>query len=405
MSSSGTLPAFQRQKNLILSQNIWKSNFINLWREYGTFREVAGVECFDRYRIDGDSEGQKRMSKILRQPTLWQDTMDDDLKSVHLVFDLNKLIAINDANVSLWLDDYKSELDNYDFDRLAYEIENNVIVSSKFYLEDVSIDDDFLDHLAFSIAQRRNIDLTFPNPRSATYDEIVTLDDVKSLMDALASRHLSPIGENPFDLGLIQKEIQEYLLKHGIGTDILDQLVMDGTLVGVGNVSLGEMTYALPVDVAQHMNSLSFIKLIQSSLDFIYKRVTHWYDVFLDLGKLILASIAFYFQQYWLGVSLLISFVADKVNSRLLQIVSTIVSLASGDISSLGEMGAREAIELLQNVYALYVEISYTPPSPAQGENTDNNDQKMFYRAPYDAYSGVYDYESLTSVDVDVKYY
>lgn len=388
--------AFEQKKQQLFNANIWKSNFINIWRKYGTFKYVNGVECFDYYRIDGDGAGQRRMSKHLRQPTLWQDTMDDDLDWVHLVFNLNKLVELSSENITLWLDDYKAELGTYTFDKLYYKIVNNEVTDAYFSNADVRIDNEFLNHLAKTIAERRNMDIS-----NVTYDEVVSLGDVENLMDTMASYHstMGPSDVYSFDLPMLEEEIRDFLMSKSIGTDLLDELAVEGTIVAIGNVTLGTMTYAFPVAVAKKMNGIDFVDLVQTALDFNYKRTSHWYDFFVKFIKLILAGIAVYFQQYWLAASLLVSQIADLTGNKFLKVLATVLSLYAGGVDSLTDIGVSEAAELLSNVYGLYMELSYKPEKTTDEEVVDK-DQSLFYHAPYEAYSNLYCYKSLISVSV-----
>ena len=407
--------AFEQKKQQLFNANIWKSNFINIWRKYGTFKYVNGVECFDYYRIDGDGAGQRRMSTHLRQPTLWQDTMDNALDWVHLVFNLNKLVELSPDNITLWLDDYKAKLNTYTFSKLYYKIVNNVVTDAYFSSADAlvpvnpptnpvtyepttytRIDDAFLNHLAKTIAERRNMGIS-----NVTYDEVVSLGDVENLMDGMASYHITagPSGGYIFDLPMLEEEIRDFLMAHAFGTDLLDQLAAKGTIIAIGDASLGTMTYAFPVEVAQKMNGLDFVDLVQIGLDFDYKVTSHWYDFFVKFIKVILAGIAIYFQQYWLAASLLVSQIADLTGNKALKVLATVLSLYAGGVDSLTNIGVSEVGELLANVYGLYMELSYKPEKTTDEEVVDK-DQSLFYHAPYEAYSRLYCYKSLISVSV-----
>jgi len=399
MSCEGSLSNYERKKLALINVNKWKSNFVSLWRKYGKFKTVDGVECFDYYDIDGNGEGQIRMSKLLKQPTLHKDVQDDDLDWVHLVFDLSKLIEIDDEGIALWLADYKTQLESYSFDRLVYVIEDGTVTSHAFYLSGEIIDDPFLNHLSLLIAERNKIDHFVG---IYTYDELVTVDDVKVLMDDLASYSFSD-GDMIFDVPLIEKDIAAFMMIQGIGTNILDELVSDGLLIGLGNISTGNMTYAFPVEVAKKMNGYSFVKIIENALEFKYKVDSHWYDFFLKIIKLVLAVVAAYFGFYYVALSLVLSFAADVTGSQILKILSTVVSLLSGGVDGLLDMGVSEAVSLLMNVYALYVELSYKPEKTTEEEVVDS-DQEMFYKAPYSAYSDLYCYKNLISVSLYAKY-
>ncbi len=399
MACTGSLSNYERKKAALINVNKWKSNFISIWEQYGTFKFVDDIRCFNYYDIDGDGAGQRRMSKHLKQPNLWADTQDDDLDWVHLVFNLSTLVTISLDGVDIWLDAYKLELEDYTFDRLVYTIVDDVVTSNSFYLDNVLIDDPFLNHLAFLIAERRNVDIS-----NVSYDEIVIMDDVTLLMDDLAS---FPFGFDPlnivFEMPLIKGEIEAYLMEQSIGTDILDQLVMDGVIIGIGNVVAGTMTYALPVDTARKMNGYAFVQMIENALDFTHKVDSHWYDFFLNIVKLVLAAVAAFFGYYYIALSLVLSFAADKTDSAILKILSAVVSLLDGDVSSLVDVGANEAVSLLMNVYGLYVELSYKPEKTVEEEVVDN-DQVMFYKAPYAAYNDLYCYKNLTSVSLTSIY-
>ena len=399
MACTGSLSNYERKKAALINVNKWKSNFISIWEQYGTFKFVDDIRCFNYYDIDGDGAGQRRMSKHLKQPNLWADTQDDDLDWVHLVFNLSTLVTISLDGVDIWLDAYKLELEDYTFDRLVYTIVDDVVTSNSFYLDNVLIDDPFLNHLAFLIAERRNVDIS-----NVSYDEIVIMDDVTLLMDDLAS---FPFGFDPlnivFEMPLIKGEIEAYLMEQSIGTDILDQLVMDGVIIGIGNVVAGTMTYALPVDTARKMNGYAFVQMIENALDFTYKVDSHWYDFFLNIIKLVLAAVAAFFGYYYIALSLVLSFAADKTDSAILKVLSTVVLLLDGGVSSLVDVGASEAVSLLMNVYGLYVELSYKPEKTVEEEVVDN-DQVMFYKAPYAAYNDLYCYKNLTSVSLTSTY-
>lgn len=415
MSCSQGVSVFEQKKQQLFNANIWKSNFINIWRQYGTFKYVNGVECFDYYRIDGDGAGQRRMSTHLRQPTLWQDTMDNALDWVHLVFNLNKLVELTPENITLWLDDYKAKLGAYTFAKLYYTIVNDVVTDAYFSSADAlvpvtpptnpvtykpttytRIDDVFLNHLAKTIAERSNIDM-----HNVTYDTVVSLGDVENLMNTMASYHgvIKSSTVYIFDLPMLEEEIRDFLMAKSIGTDLLDQLAVEGTIIRIGSVSSGTMIYAFPVEVAKKMNGLDFVNLVQMALDFNYKRTTHWYDFFVKFMKLILAGIALYFQQYWLAAALLTSQIADLTGNKYLKILATVLSLYAGGVTSLTDIGVSEAVELLFNVYGLYMELSYKPEK-VTNEDVVNKDQSLFYKAPYEAYSNLYCYKPLISISI-----
>ncbi len=408
MSCGVGISNYERKKQALINVNLWKSNFISLWEQYGTFRFVDGVKCFDYYDIAGAGEGQERMSKHLKQPTLWQDTQDDDLDWVHLIFNLSQFVWIEQDGIDAWLDDYKAQVDTYEFDRLVYVIENNVVTSHAFYLNGVAVDDPFLNHLSLTIAERKNLDKgtdEWGTPLDDfSYDEVVTAADVKLLMNNIATfTDDGNGGAYVFDLPFIALEIATYLMEAGIGTDLLDQLAVDGVIIAIGNLSTGAMEYALPVDVAKKMNGFGFVKLIEAALDFHYQVDRHWYDFFVKAIGFIFAAIAAYFGFYGVAVSLFVSTVASKTNSQVLKVLAAVVSLYSSGVGSLAEVGAGEAVSLLLNVYGLYVEMSYKPEKTTDEEVVDN-DQEMFYRAPYSAYSDLYCYKSLTSVSVAAVY-
>ena len=398
MSCGSGASNYERTKAALINANKWKSNFVNIWEQYGTFKTVNEVQCFDYYDIDGDGEGQRRMSKQLKQPNLWADIMDDDLDWVHLVFKLDNMVELSDEAIQGWIDETKTELETYEFDHLHYVVTDDKVISSYFSFEETNIDNEFLNNLAFLIAEYANVAET-----SVTYNAEVTLAEVNAMVDDLGSYSLSPDAEIVFNLAMIENEIRSYSMEKSIGTSILDDLVMDGVLIGIGNVSTGTMTYAFPVDVARKMNGHSFVKLIENALDFEYKEDSHWYDFFLDIAKLILAGIAAYFGQYSLAASLVLSFVADKTDSKILQLLSTVVGMLQGDFTAFSTLGVSEAVKLIMNVYSLYTEMAYTP-EPIEEEEAVDNDQHMFYKAPYEVYNCLYDYKSLTSVTLTNKY-
>ena len=402
----GRLSAFEQKKQQLINVNLWKSNFVSIWRKYGTFKDVGGVECFDYYRIDGDGEGQKRMSKHLKQPTLWDDVQDDDLEWVHLVFNFSKLVEVNRDNIDKYRDYLKDEIDNATFDHLYYKIEDAKVIEHYFSNEGEAVDDEFLNHLSLRIAERKVVDLkdAISSPNDYEYDEDVDADDIKDMVNWLTEYTQIGTGPYSFVLPVINHDLRRYLLESGTGTDILDELVVEGVLVGLGNVDTQTMEYALPVDVAKKMNGNSFVEMVQNALDFDYKVESHWYDFFVEFAGMILAVIAAYFGQVELAIGLMVSSVAQISGLKGLEIVATLVSIyTTGGLSSLADMGVSEAVNLLSNLYSLYVELKYSPDANGAKDEADSkasDSAALFYKAPYEAYNGVYCYKELISVGV-----
>jgi len=399
MSCGGVASEYEQFEESLIHANMWKSNFVAIWEKYGTFEYVEGVKCFNYYDIDGDGEGQKRMSKHLKQPTLWQDVMHDDLEWVHLFFNLSKFIYVTPQNIDTWIEDHKLALDDYTFNKLTYTIVDDRVTASGFYEGTTPKSEPFLENLAHLIAERKNVDVS-----NFTYEETVTHDDVKAMIENVASYGYDASDTVIiYDLPLMKDVIASYLLEKGIGTDLLDELVMDGVLIGVGNVNAGTMTYALPVDVARKMNGFSFVKMVENALEFDYKEESHWYDIFVELIKPILAVIALYFGFYAVALSLVLSFAADVTGNVVFEVLSTLTSLLSGDLTTLVEVGAGEAINLLMNVYALYVDMKFKPEAQSEKEPVED-DKALFFEAPYSAYRELYCYKELVSVSLGQKY-
>lgn len=394
MSCKKNASNYERTKMALINVNRWKSNFISLWEKFGVFKDVDGVRCFDYYDIDGNDEGHIKMSKHLKQPTLHTDVQDDDLEWVHLFFSLGKLVVFTPESVTTWREELKLQLESYTFDKLVFTIANGVVTTHAFYVGEVEIDNPFLNALALWIAEHKNL-----QENDFAHNAPITLAEAKSAIDTITYYSIDYDGRYLFDLSFLEREVASYLMKSGIGTDILDQLVVDGVIVGRGDVSSGTMDYALPVDTARKMNGYSFVELVEKNLDFDYKQKSSFWDFFIDILGFVLVGVAIFFQQYWLAGSLLVSQVASMTGSKALKVLATVLSLYGGDPSAFLTMGASEAISLLMNVYGLYMELKYTPTVASEAEPSDN-DQALFYRAPYGAYSQLYCYEALTSISL-----
>lgn len=422
MGCASSVSNYQRKKIQMIGENQWKSNFINIWEQYGVNKWVDGVLCFDYFRIDGPGEGQEKMSKHLKHPDLWQEVQDDDLEWVHFYFKLQSLVSITESNIAAWLAGYKSELSTYTFAKMRVVGVNGSLTEYKFYsaaytVADEShctnnepdyllidgvchhvvytaIEDDFLTRLAELIGMRYLQSYTDfvreADDISTVYAYMNYLDDHSGSWDT---------GNLLFILNYIQDVIAEWLMLNGIGTTELDELVLSGKLIGLGDVGSGTMTYALPVQTAREMGGSSFVSIVGSSLNFDYKEETSWFDYFMSIVKVVLAGVAIYFQQYWLAASLFVSAAADVTGSKELRILSTVLSIYAMDITSLQAVGVGEAAKLLSNVYGLYTELAYKPETGNQEEPVDK-EQEMYYKAPYDAYSQLYCYKDMISVSV-----
>lgn len=416
MSCGGGVSAFEQKKQALINVNIWKSNFISLWRKYGTFKDVGGVECFDYYRIDGDDDGPEKMSIHLKQATLHDDVKNDDLEWVHLIFNFAKFVNMTPDNIDKWIEYMQGEVENYEFDHLTYNIADLKVVDYNFYKDGNIVEDEFMQNLAMLIAYRKLVDVkevyngVNNTSRDYSYDEDVDIDAVKAMVPPLADYEYGTTDATSdtiyFKVTFVNKFIAGYLMEKGIGTDVLDALVMDGVLIGLGDVGASSMTYAFSVDKAKKMSGFDFVKVVQNALDFYYKEVSHWYDFFVDMIGFILAGIAVYFGQYELAIGLLASAVASYTGSKIFKIIATIVSIVtSGGLTSLANLSISEAVNLVLNVYSLYMELKYNPADGTDKiDDTTANSPEMFYKMPYEAYSGIYCYKELTRVSVSSVY-
>jgi len=403
MSCGGELSNYDRTKKALINVNLWKSNFVAIWLKYGTFKTVNGVQCFDYYDIDGDGEGQRKMSKHLKQPNLWQETINEDLDYVHLVFDLSRYIEPSDEGIAAWREDIKNKLATYSFTRLTYTIENDRVNSYGFYDATVKIEDDFLNKIALFIAERRRADVY--GSGAVVFDATLTQEEVGVLVD-WASEYQTGVGilaRTVFRVNIVGEAIRGFMLERGFGTAALDALVMSGFLVGTGDISTALVSYGLPVDAVRKMSGYQFVALLEGAMAFDYKVDSNWYDVFLEFASLILAGIALYFGQVQLAVSLVLSFVAEKTDSTTLKIISAAYSIYTGGLDNISNIGIAEATSLLLQVYGLYVELSFKSEKSTE-EEVGKDDKNLLYKAPYSAYSKLYCYKPLISVSVGGSY-
>jgi len=397
---------YDRKKASLIDANMWKSMFISLWKKYGDFETIDGVEIFGYYRIDGDGEGQHKMSKHLQDKDLWEKTMNDDVADVKLYFNLNKLIEIDAASVQLWVDTQKALVNGSLFDTLTYTIQNHEVVSAGFYKDNALVTDVFYVKLASWVAEKKRLELEEDTLWNGNYGytQAVTAPFVQSLFVWVAS-YTDNFGSSDtliFDITEVEEEIRAFLSVRGIGTNILDELVTKGT-INVGNAA-GEKIYYLPVDKAKKMSGFVFIELVTQTLDFRVNKKGGFWRTLLRFAKVILAGIALYFQQYWLAASLFVGFIADETGIKALKIVSQGLGLMQGDFTSLSSIGVSEAVSLLVNIYQIYITLEYNPESGVEPSADANSDQYMMYKAPYSAYEDLYCYEKLVAVRVGAVY-
>lgn len=410
MSCGGGLSNFERKKKALIYANRWKSNFIAIWRKYGTFQTVNGVECFDWYRIDGGGEGQKKMSKHLKQPDLWQKAQNDDLEWVHLFFNVDLLIEMTKENIDKWRVYMERYIRTKSFNRLKYRIAQNEVVEAKFSMytaetedapaKDEPVNDAVLDRLAFLIALMEADSLS--SGSEYAYDRLVSYADVDSMVDDLLSVNPFDDAYSVFAFPPVEKDIRSWLMQEGIGVDILDTLVVEGVLVS-GTIDSTTTAYYVPVSAIKKMNGFAFVKFLARTLDFHYKKEgSALWNFFKQIVGLILAAVAAYFGFFEIAASLLAGFFAGKIDNPYFKIILAVVMAFGGDFSGgFAAMGAADAVSLLLNVYSVYMELKYTAPKADTSENSDTT-QEMFYRAPYSAYQGIYCYKDLISVSVRI---
>ena len=405
MSCSGRVSNFERKKQALFNVNLWKSNFIALWQQYGTFDWVNGVQVFGQYDIRGAGTGPVKMSKHLRQPTLSKDVDDPDLAWVNLQFDLSRLVTVTPSDISGWVTAMRAECATYVYDTLKYEIADNVVTSHGFYSNGVLQSDDFLDRFSLFIAEYKRSELVAnyvfgSGPIDFIYDALVTQAAVDVMIGEVSTHDFSiTVGDytSPYTVPMIEPYVKTYLMGQSLGTDILDAWVLEGVLVASGDVATGITTYSVPVDVAKKMGGYAFVQLVEKTLDFKYDVNRRWFDFLLKVIKLVIAVVAAYFGFYYIALSLIFSFAADVTGKIVFRVLSYVVGYLATGVPSLSDVGVGEAASLLMNVYGLYVELSYKPEQTTEVQEV-SDDQEMFYRAPYAAYSNLYCYKNLISI-------
>ena len=375
--------------------------FLNLWVKYGSLQTINGVECLDTYRIDGDDVGQHKMSNHLRQSDMWEQTQSPDVARVDLWFDLKKLVEIDDAGVQAWIADMQNRATTLPYDELRYEIVDHAVVSHGFYNGGALVNDAFYDTLSSYIAQKKLFDLenTIGFAGDLSYANPMDAATLNALIAGTANYSAGFV----FDVDEVEDAVREYMINNTLGTNILDGLVTDGVIVGDTLVS-GGYTYYLPLDTAKKMNGFAFIELVTKTLDFKVKKEGGFWNFLKRFAKLILAGIAVFYQQYWLAASLLTGFIADISGIKALQIISQVIGIFEGDFTSLLNLGASEAVNLLISVYSVYIELQYSPDTESIEEDNNASTQKMFYRAPYSAYNDIYCYARLIAVRTTDEY-
>lgn len=408
------LSNFERKKKALIYGNLWKSNFIKLWETYGTFKTVDGIKCFDGYRIDGNGEGQVRMSRHLKQPDLCKETMNDDLEWVRLVFSLDKLARLSPEIIAAWIAAMKEEILTYGFDHLNYTIVSGRVAEHYFSLNGVALlEDTFLHDVSLWVAE-----LALYNAKigllesqydtiNITYDSAVTPSDIAPMMDdigALSSDYISQgfFGNYGYDFRLpfIEKYIQAWSVQQKLGADILDDLVQGGFLIGTGT----EFGYELPVESVRKMNPFVFFKLLSSTLDFDYKEEGSFLEnLFKNLLGLILGVFALLIGQVEIAIALFTGFFLSKIGNPIIKAVATVIVMFLTGGLDISSFGISEAVNLLMNVYSIYIELKMPMPEKEHEESVEN-EQYMFYKAPYSAYNDIYCYKDLISVSLDQNY-
>jgi hypothetical protein len=415
--------AFKKHKKKLSNQ--FKTRFIALWEEYGEFQVVDGVRCFAGYRIDGDGEGQKRMSWLLKQPKLWEETKDKHFDWVKLVFALGKLQTITADDVEAFFEYYKNNTHNKGADRLHYKFQKVIepddygyyttehvvtehwfdrkIVTETDGVEVITWEkiegDDFLDELSWELADLALDDAVWFDPYEITEivaDIELTEAELDEKIDEL--RILLPLSET-YRVATIGEKIREYTIEQSVGDNVLDDLEYVNYYGDDGQ-------YYLSVDAAKKMNGEVFMKLVVKTMDFRTKLKSKykWRKRLLFLVAVVASGVALFFGQPHIAASIMLSYIGSITTNKTLKVLAQIASIAVGGAGSgFSAIGASEAFNLIMNVASLYFTLQSDKSVPIEHTEDGDEEQRLFYKMPYDLYDDIYCFDELVSVSVEIS--
>jgi len=426
--------ARRRYKRKIANQ--FKTRFIAAWEKYGEFIDVNGVRCFAGYRIDREGAGQKRMSWILKDPDLWEETADKHFDWVKLYFNLNKLQQITDEDVDAFFTHYKNLSHGKDADKLHYKLEqvqtpddygyyttDKVVTEHWFEKKIVTVTqdgdgndvetvtwekiegDDYLDELSWELAYLDLLDAVWYDPDTLqpiteiVHDEELDEAALDAKIDALRATDVGVLGDGQilYKVATIGDKIHEYTVSQSVGDNVLDSLEEVHYFGDDG-------TYYLSVDAAKRMNSETFIKLVTKTLDFRSKLKSKykWRKRLMVIGAFVISGIALALGQPQIAAATMAGLVGSVSGNRSIQIIAQVAMLATGNPEGLAAMSASEALNLVMNIAALYFTLQQNNALPSEEREDVQSEQYMFYQLPYDAYSDIYCYEDMISVSTDI---
>ncbi len=420
--------------------NQFKTRFIAAWERYGEFQDVNGVRCFAGYRIDGDGAGQKRMSWLLKQPDLWEESQDKHFDWVKLYFNLNKIQQITDADVDAFFTYYKNLSHGRNADKLHYKLEqvttpddygyyttDKVVTEHWFEKKIVTVtqdedgndvetitwekidDDEYLEELSWELAYLDLQDAVWTDPDTLqpiteiVHDEELDEAALDAKIDGLrATEQFAGAFEGlqtVYVVPAIGDKIRDYTIDQSVGNNVLDDLEYV-------NYWGDDGTYYLSVDAAKKMNGETFMNLVMKTLDFRTKVKSKykWRKFLLTLVAFVGAGVALFFGQAQIAGAILAGYVGGVSHSQTIKVLTQIATLAlSPGAGGLASMSASEAINLILNVAALYFSMQQGNSLPAQQEEMNGeDDQRLFYRMPYDIYDDIYCFEDMISVSVEI---
>lgn len=418
-----------KKKYKLKKANQFKTNFIALWEKYGEFQDVNGVLCFGGYRIDRDGEGQRKMSRRLQQPNLWQETDDSHFDWVKIFFNLGKLLTPTPADVDAFFVYYKNTSHNIGADKLHYQLEKvatpndygyyttEYVVTEHWFERAITeidadgieqiigyeqiVGDDFLDELSWELADLALDSAVWFDPDTLQPIEQIVIDEI---IDEVAL-DLKIDGLRATEFGLDQivykvvtmsDKIREYTIGQSVGENILDDLTYTNYFGDDGQ-------YYLSVDAARKMNGLVFVELVIETLDFNSKLKSKykWRKRLLGLLVVVGIAVALFFGRVDIAEAILLNYLASKSNNKTLKILAFLSSYNAGGgfAGGLGAISSNEAVYLIFSVSALYFSMQDVDVPIEYTEDADK-DQQLFYKMPYDIYDEIYCFDNLIEVSV-----
>jgi hypothetical protein len=428
--------AKKRYKKKLANQ--FKTRFIALWEKYGEFQEVNGKRCFAGYRIDGDGEGQKRMSWLLKQPKLYEDADDKHFDWTKLYFNLSKLQTVTDDDVAAFFEHYKQEAHTHTTDKLHYKLEkvttpddygyyttDHVVTEHWFEKKIVTVTQDengndvetitwevvegdaFLEELSWEIAYLA-LDSAewFDNDTLTEITEIVHDEELDAAaldakIDALGQTDsvadLYGIG-TVYVVPTINDKIKEYTIEQSVGENILDDLEYVNYWGDDGQ-------YYLSVEDAKRMRGEVFMELVTKTMDFRSKLKSKykWRKRLLALAAIVAAGVALAFGQPHIAASVMLGYIGSVSNSATIKAITQIVSVAMGGASGgLSSLSATEALNLILNIGALYFAMQADNSASLPKEEDEDAIQHTFYQMPYTLYDDIYCFDDLIEISVEL---